>query len=503
MFLRHGFGVDIYKDGTHKIKTDKGEMFIIQSPTINLNNYIDKKVIIEGAMQKLIDNKSEVFTVSKIKLADGSLDGGLTEYKNQKLGFKLKYPNSWELTEETEKLTFKNNGNIWSTLDVLSNTKSDLDSFVKSKEEKTGTAITISSQRSLRFTDSDTIRLYIPNKSQNRIYKITFNDKGEDAEKNKKLFYSFLESFTLITIEVSKGDICGGKASISCSEGYVCELSSNEENAYGVCVSVDKKASGLDCPYVSTPLDCKNYKTKNVNKNGCPTSYTCLDSIDDKTTDSANKLSQNSVDMVFVKYQKKILPSGAALLQIELIKKQSLLVAIYKLDDLKYKTLYQYSPSANEYNFVKEAHYKQVGTTWSLQDGKEVKITSEKKIIDPTKKSTSNNASAVVVKKDMVLYTNNYKNFSVQYPKDWYFKSFGAVGNAIWHVGFADKSVDKLSDIIIELSIIKGAGVDKKQSKSGTYSITKKRDKDSHFLLKGPLLKKDVIDKISSTITSN
>ena len=183
--LIESFGVDIYKDGTHKIKTDTGESIIIQSPTINLNNYIAKKVTIDGAMQKLIDNKSEVFTVSKITLKDGSLDGEVTAYKSQKLGFKLEYPNSWELSEETEKLTFKSNGVIWVTLDVLSNSKSDLDTFAKEKEGKIGTAITISSQRSLRYTESDSIKIYIPNKSQNKIYKITFNDKGEDAENTR------------------------------------------------------------------------------------------------------------------------------------------------------------------------------------------------------------------------------------------------------------------------------------------------------------------------------
>ena len=45
--------IDIYQDGTHKIVTEGGEV-AIQSPKINLNHYIDKKVTVFGSMQKLM-----------------------------------------------------------------------------------------------------------------------------------------------------------------------------------------------------------------------------------------------------------------------------------------------------------------------------------------------------------------------------------------------------------------------------------------------------------------
>lgn len=377
------FGVDIYKDGTHKLKTSDSKIIVIQSSIINLNNYINKKVTIEGSMQKLLDNKSEVFTVNKIKFEGSANSDGTTDYKSQQFGFELKYPNAWELSEDSQSLTFSGNSVDLVKLDIFSSVSLDLDKFAKSKEFKDGTAVTIASQRSLRYTDSGTIKIYIPNTSLQKVYKITFYVPVSvtDKNSNEKLFYTFLESFKLITGDAKKGQKCGGKDAISCPANYICELESGSQDADGVCTSVDKKVSP-DCPYVSIPLGCSNYKAKSVNKEGCPTSYECLDTSSATTSGSTQSITKNSVDQVFIKYQKQILPSGAKLLQLEIVEKQNLLSAIYTVNNIKYKNLYEYSPSADEYNFTKKAYFKEINSAWSLQEGADVRITADKKIIN-------------------------------------------------------------------------------------------------------------------------
>ena len=270
------FDIDIYQDGTHQIRVDEDEMIIIQSPTINLNNYIGKEVTVEGSMQKLIDNKSEVFTVEKIKLEEAGGSGEFNEYENKRFGFRFTYPDIWELFEDVSGITLRGNGVNWVTIDVF-NTDVELDDFIASHEIEDGTPVTIGGQRSLRYIESDEIRIYSPNASKEKIYKITFQDSEEDNEAQKDLFYSFLESFTILISKTKEGEKCGGEENLICPEDFRCELESGEEDAEGICVPVDEASANLDCPFVPAPSGCLEYEAKSFNKDGCPTSYECLD----------------------------------------------------------------------------------------------------------------------------------------------------------------------------------------------------------------------------------
>ena len=512
--------VDVYKDGTHQIKTDEGEAIVIQSSTVNLTNYIDKKVTITGSMQKLIDDKNEVFTVTSIK-SDSDQDEKVTEYKNSQLGFQLKYTDTWEATEGTDVVTFSSSGADWVKIDILSDANSDLDKFVKSKESEDGTAVTISSQRSLRYTDADAIRVYIPNNAKKKVYKITFNDKGEDKDTHKKSFYLLLESFKLLGSESAKGKKCGGEDAVICEENYRCELESGEENAEGVCIAVKSGNSIKDCPYAPTPSNCSNYKTKSVNKDNCPTSYECLDKpkktepepevVEDKqdTEDTKPKAeeikepaktSETDVDKYFVKNQSSVLPKNAKLLQLEVVSEQKLVYAIYTLDEKKYRNLYEFSKSGNDYSFTKKASYT-AGEyrDWELADGSHVVIKYNKKVVKVAEDSTS----SIVVPKNLRLYENKYKNFSLQYSKNWYYRSFGSLNSTIVTVGFGGKILNSLDDASVTVKILKGSASNKKEMKGSTYVAIASRDDNSHFVVSGSIDMKDEVDKMVASIINN
>lgn len=268
------FPIDLYLEGTHQLKTDEGKVIVIQSPKINLNNYLGKKVIVKGSARKGIDSKSEVFTVEKIKLSFGESEA-MTDYTSEKYGFSFRYPNTWELMEGGEKITFRGNGVSRVTLEALP-ADSDLDTFARGKEAEDGTPITVGAARSLRFISPTEIRIYIPNVTRKKVYKFTFSDQGEEKETQKKLFYSLLESFSVHEGEISQGEKCGGVDNLTCPDQYFCELQSGEADAEGVCVSVAQAESDKDCPYAAIPKECPNaYQPVSFNKAGCPTSYKC------------------------------------------------------------------------------------------------------------------------------------------------------------------------------------------------------------------------------------
>ena len=432
------FGVDIYKDGTHKIKTTDGTAIVIQSSTINLTNYIDKKVTITGSMKKLIDNKSEVFTVTKIKTEGVYSEGKTTEYKNEKLGFELKYADIWEITEDSEAITLSSSGADWVTVDISNDVSKTLDEFTKAKESKEGTAVTISSQRSLRYTDTDKIKVYIPNITKKKIYKITFNDKGTDKEVHKKLFYTLLDSFKLIASKSASGEKCGGKEALTCPEDYRCELKDGEEDAEGICVAV--AGSKADCPYTATPANCTNYKAKSFNKDSCPTSYECLDVKSDTTKDTTTSDSKSN---------------------------------------------------------------ETTSGTDSTSDTTTTAKTDTTTTTDTDKADTSSETKEEVViapKAGMAAYTNTRKSFSMEYPKNWYYRAFGAIDSTIESMGFGGKELESMADATISVTIISKSASSKKEMKGSRYIATVSRDEKSHFVINGPLGMKDAVDKMADSI---
>ncbi len=514
--------LDIHKDGTHEIEIGEGKTVVIQSKKINLSNYEDKEVTITGSMQKLIDNKSEVFVVEKIKLEGVSDSGDTTEYKSTTFGLQFNYPDVWNKSEDTKSITFESGGIDWVTVEVFSNIDSDLDEFVSSKEIEDGTAITVGAQKSLRYTSSDEIKIYTPNPSKKKVYRITFYNKGEDSDIHKKLFYSFLESFTTIVSKTKSGDECGGEDDIQCEDGYRCELESGDEDAKGICISVDDVDTSLDCPFVSTPSGCTNYEPKNLNKDGCPTSYECLDvpvaeddlSASANNDDSTEPLSEagsnngattgvttgEKVVKTFEKYESKLLPTDSKVIQFEVVDEQNLVAVIYTVDDEKFRTLYTYSSSANEYSFEKEAHYEAgEERDWIIVDGDEIVINYDKTIIKPS----GGTLTSSTVYADMRLYENTHRDFSVQYPKNWYYRSFGSIENTVWTVGFGSKSLDHVSDSTITVEILDEASSGKREIKDDRYLVEVSRDDDSHFLVDGPPEEKETIDKMASTIVNN
>lgn len=509
------FELNVYKDGTHQITTDEGEVVVIQSSKVNLNNYVGKKVTIQGLMQKMTGTKSEVFTVEKITL-DSNIEGAMKAYKSTTLGFQLSYPEEWILSEESGGISFSSNGHEWLTITAFGNIDVDLDTYVKGKEVEDGTPVTIGSQRSLRFINDGEIRIYTPNKSKNKVYRLIFNQKGDENGENKSRFYNLLEGFQVLQSKVLEGEACGGKKALACPETFRCELENGDEDAEGVCVPVDEAADAQNCPFVPKPAGCQDYSVKNTNKDGCPTSYVCND-LPEKTPEltsqvPADENADNSevigkvvkedggatvakkVVEAFENHKSSILPEGEVV-QFEVADSGSLLAVDYTLDELKYRAVFSYSQSADEFNFVKKADYEQgEERDWVLTEGEETPLSSAKTIIKPTSGTTQ------VIADGMRLYENSFKSFSLQYPRNWYYRSFGSVENTVWTVGFGTKSLDHMSDATVSVVILDEKSAGKKEMKDSRYLVEVPRDKDSHFLVEGPLEEKENIDAMAASI---
>lgn len=442
------FEIDIYQDGTHQIRTEEGEVVVIQSPKVNLNNYIDQKVVITGFIQKSTDSNSSVFTVEEIEFKEFKA-GDVDEYENQKFGIYFEYPSLWILKEDADGLVIRSGGEKRVSLGVY-NTNAEVDEFVTFHEIEEGTSVTVAGERSLRYVESDEIRIYIPNTSKEKVYKVIFFDGGKKGE--KELFYDLLESIELFRVKDKTGEKCGGTKGLECPEDFRCELESAKLRADGICVSI-VDAGNSDCPFVPTPAGCNDYKVKSENKNGCPTNYECLDPEPVEEPEDEEKSGTNETDPLD--------PSDI-------------------IDD---------------------------GEDEETEDEPEEEVAEESEpepepVADDVEEDETAPA-APKIKDGMRLYENPHKDYSVNYPKNYYYRSFGAISGTIWATGFADDPLDAFSDAVISIVILEDKGSGKVTETTGTYSVEVDRDNNSHFLISGPADMNEVIDAMAETVIQN
>ncbi|MBU0727970.1 hypothetical protein KKA95_04770 [Patescibacteria group bacterium] len=487
--------LDIHQQGTHQIRTDE-ELVIIQSQLYDLNKYLEKRVIIQGVDAEIIGDAERVLSVTDIELEDGELSGELQEYESRLYGFRFEYPSIWEADLETGGISLSKDGEIWVGIDVY-NDKTDLDSFASSKEGNDGTPVTIASQRSLRYIDGSTIKMYVPNPPKKKIYLITFNENKNSVDAEKDYFYEILESFELIYISVQKGEKCGGEEGIQCLENYVCELESGEENAEGTCVSLNSEGSDQNCPFIAPPIDCKDYRISEYSRTGCPSIYKCVENGNDLRSNEAEEksteLDTDALISTIEKYQDQILSvDDAIVLQYEITETENLVSVVYEIEELKYKKLYSFAPSANEFNFIEKASFEEGdGRDWEMISGENLQSDLNKVVIKAESEDMEREVSG-----DMRLYENSHKDFSLEYPKNWYYRSFGAINNTRWIVGFSDDEIEVLSDAVITVSILD----EEPKSGSEEYFVVRDRDNDSVYVVEGPEELKETIDLMADSI---
>jgi hypothetical protein len=489
--------LDIYQEGTHQLRSGS-EIYIVQSAVLNLNRYLNKSVTAKGALSKPVGNAKPVLNITSVSSDTPILPGEPILYTNKSFGFEFHYTNLWELTEKDSSILLNGNGYDWIKIEILAH-EGEPDSFIKNQETETGTPVTIGAQKSLRFIENGTIRIYIPNSSKNKIYKITFNPENREENGEKQYFFDLLETFTTFFTQPKGGEKCGGTKKTQCQEGFRCELASREEEAEGVCVSITDIGTDANCPYIAVPENCTNYEAVSFTKEGCPTRYQCKDegSADATTTagDTETAFSTERLTQIISENKDSILPfAGAEIVQYEISEEENLIAVVYRAEDVKYKTLYKYDPANPDAEFTEAAHFKAgEESDWELERGENLQSGLARKII-----SAERDISRVrVVSVNMGLYENARMEFAIQYPKNWYFRSFGAMQGAQWMIGFGDRPVDEFGDAIITMSIVKSPD---DLDASANYRATKKRDEESMYVVEGPNQLKETIDLMASSI---
>jgi hypothetical protein len=431
--------LDVYQQGTHLLYDKDHKAIIIQSRTVDLNRYLNEEVRIEGKVSKGIGDAKDVLTVESIEYLDESRSQEMTAYENRSFGFRMEHPATWLLSEQSNGLTLDFEEATIVDIKVFDD-EADLDDFLASEEEAEGVEVTIGAQRSIRFLSKGNMRFYVSNPPKEKVYLIkympTVSEEEDEklAENELSLFYDMLESFELIYFTQLSGDKCGGLQRLECPENYRCELEGAGKYAEGICVPLDSGVSSSTCPFIATPSDCYDYRISEYSKNGCPARYECVEE-----------------------------ESGGS------------------------------QPTFRDLNIV-DAGKKPEEYTESYEEGLDEEDTEKiaEDAEDPENFEENETMSDYKIPEvDEVTreYLNNYKNFSVLYPKNWYFASFGPSDKVDWAVGFANRALEEPEEAIITLYLMDKDG--------GRFS---KKIGDTYYVIDGPVDLAEVMQAIVNSI---
>ncbi len=421
--------LDLYQQGTHKLITEDGEIVIIQSPSMDLSQYLNENVLVKGDIEQGVGNSKDVFTVNKITYVDESKVKKLVEYENKLYGFKFKHPNNWIIDEGQESLGLKFQEKEIMSITVFSD-KTDLYDFVSKREEEDGVEVTIASQKALRYMYSSQMGFYLQNPPKKKIYFIKFtpsinsadNEKGFNTQRNT--FYDILDSFELIYLKQYHGEKCGGLKQIKCEEGYLCQLDSDGKYAEGTCKSIEDTGQ-MSCPYIAPPTNCKQYRISEYSQKGCPSRYECLEEAND--IDSPQPSSFRDLD---------VLNNNETVSNKEEINAETL-----ESNEEELKLEEEIIEETSESNIPEQEGVVNEGKNENQNSEDDKKVGHEYKIPDLTDLTAT--------------YTNNRQNFIMIMPKTWYYASFGPIDGSLWKVGFSDVEFETPEEAVIMLSVLK------------------------------------------------
>lgn len=466
--------------GTHILEDEMGAFIVyLQSKTLSLSAYLDAKVSVSGKIVKTFDGKTilEVDQVELIAEPDEEIVMmGDQMYISQKLGFNLNLPAIWKYTESEEKLeiSLQNNEKLIEITRLENTGKKVLEKFV---EEPEPVDLTINSYEAMRTISDNQINVYIS--AGENVYKIVFTPVAQTATE-KSQFYALLKTFELNAKTEAEihTKVCGGAAKIECDAGYRCETSSENEMATGLCVKVtgsgaeiDATGSGAEIAHSESGIDASAKTAK----------FQVIDYID---ANIQNLLTEKSI----------LSP------QIEGYEfSENVVSVIFNSTDKKYKIQYRYRVIDEfEVELTEVAYFMEGdGRDWEKISGEDQQSDAAKEVIDATGEVKT------VVLEDMRLYENTRQNYTIQYPRGWYYSSFGATGGALWHTGFGSEAVEQGNEQI-SVDIFSGK-VDNVQESDfgGIFKVSIPRDETSHFEISGSTDLKETIRRMGETITQN
>ncbi len=234
-------GASLYRRGTHLLLMSGRPRFYLESKTLNLNEYQDDLVVVQGELTVNTYAKFlPVLQVASIRKIDAPKEEETQEYTVAALSLSLKAPSMWKSILAGGKLSFAHPKEEKPFVTIEKSTVTDLPE---------GVPLRIDGRNGIRVVEEGTgaHRVFVQLSNEETIL-FTFAPQGQESMQLRDVFYTMLQSvrFTMANSSSSAGSTeviqgsrqpCGGSAGVLCPSGEYCDVR-EIDTGIGICRSL-------------------------------------------------------------------------------------------------------------------------------------------------------------------------------------------------------------------------------------------------------------------------
>ncbi len=479
---------EMFDKGTHLLKDDSGKTIsLLESDYEDLSIYEEEgKVEIKGLKEDLKDNDFDLITVETVQYLEIPASAKPTEYSSLIFGIQGELAPGWIFKEEAGKTSlFSNKKMTDPSVTIEEFALVSEEGAVFQGEMDNGTEISVGGKRSFRFLRGSTdVEIFVVNGTN--ILQISFSGKEEE----KADFYNFLLSLKFGEEEDSEPVPCGGNSGYLCPEGYRCEFEDETApDATGLCAKIDMEEPSEDLapetpPEVVEEAEVPPEDERVTEETPEVESRIILEEEESSEVDAVPEDKAEKDEALVMEYIRSNIgslapekPSSGSRWEVKLFSFSdgSIVSAEYEENDdetEKRKLLFTFTLDGDAVTLEEKGYFVPgEETDWELKSGESLQSGEAQELYTPEGEKKAS------LSEGYRLYESSHYQFSLEYPKDYYYSHVGSVNGSISTVVFSDTPATG-ENALFRIEILDGA--QDKTVQSGS-SVIIPRDDDSHF----------------------
>ncbi|MFH0833799.1 MAG: hypothetical protein V2A63_00205 [Patescibacteria group bacterium] len=470
-------GASVYQQGTHRLEKDGSLVALLEasSATIDLDNFVGKSVEVEGIVSPTTEGNLKIMKVVTITPEGATTTDTTTQYEkytDSTFGFSTKYPTNLVATQTRRGAAFYDGDQKIIEIVILENTaKQELSDWLIDNYGYTADAlrrVSVAGLVGYQFQNATGSVIYLSKDDQ--VFTLAWYDNStENRARNREYYLQIVQNFAVDGVvgngssveptgknSAAEGEFCGGIAAIGCEAGLDCRLSGSYPDAGGICVkSSQQTTTSVAVTSDQIPANAKldeisaaelqrgwYYGDREQKKPGTPATWILVDSgtraamwrrpdaaptepdisLPNATTTKNNLPSSEKKVFDYIATNINFLAPEAPVKgdwRIEQIafSDPNFAYAVFSAGDQTRRLLFVYTLADAGVSTEMQAYFKP-GTEkdWLVIEGADTAFGKAQTIVNATGEITSNIAEGYRLFSD---YTNG---FSLQYPKDWYWR---------------------------------------------------------------------------------
>jgi len=436
-------GASIYEQGTHRFETDGKFSALLEaaSPKINLDNFVGQEVEIEGIISSITEGDLEIIKViavtlkNKVEAVDQAVN--YKSFTDSQFGFEVKYPDVLNAYETRRGAKFLDEDQKVIEIVVLENKlKQGLNEWLIDNYNYTAdqlTRVSVGGLVGYQFQNTTGAVIYLAKESH--VFTLAWYDlDSKNRSRNRRFYLELVQSFQLVDSFVAPEN----------SEGEDPENEIIEASDELIPATADQVEESSTSPTITAAEFQRGWYYGDIDqkKPGTPSIWFLINSgtraamwrrPDDALTENTVDLVEATTEIAQLSSNQQnvfnYLRENINLLALEpsqdgewqmiqaAFTDPSYVYVIYSSEEQTRRLLFVHSIEEEKVKLEIQAYFRPgESKDWLVVEGVDVAFGGALTVVD-----VSGAVSSVL--EGYRQFTNRHHNYSLQYPKDWYWQN--------------------------------------------------------------------------------